>query len=92
MRQDTKREPLLSDDAAWEMCHATWLSGFDSWEDPMKATRAFYESLINQGKLMVVKEVSFANGQCEECGTPEQVMSDCELGNFCPGCASKIKK
>ena len=52
-----KRAPLLSDEAANNMRDETWTSGRDSWEDPMNATRDFYEDLITRGELRVVKTV-----------------------------------
>ena len=65
-------------------------------EEPLftdrEIVRRVVESLITKGVLRVVKKVTFANGTCEECWTPEQVISDCELDKFCPGCGSEIVK
>ena len=89
-----ERAPMLSDEGLGEMFSADGDSDYQ--EDQQwfggKCVRDFYEAKINSGELRVVKKVRFANGQCEEFGIMEQVMVDCVLSNFCPGCGAQIVK
>lgn len=76
-----QREPLLSDEAGWALC--PWTTGRDSWEDPLRIIRDFYEAKITSGELRVVRLMS-GNGipnmtptdtwtdspwLCDDCGT-----------------------
>jgi len=92
-----KREPLLSEEMARNiMKNCAYNPGT---MNPVSETRAFYESLIDSGKLRVVEEVEFvdndydANVDCNRCG-----WSICYIHiednpmTFCPGCGNPIKR
>ena len=101
----SKREPLLSDGRLDGLCHEAgepndqpdYCGGPGLYSATL--VRAFYEDLIDSGKLRVVVEVEFvdndydANVDCNRCG-----WSICYIHiednpmTFCPGCGNPIKR
>jgi len=92
-----KREPLLSDEQARNIMKNCAYN--PATMNPVAETAAYYESLIDTGKLRIVEEVEFvdndydANVDCNCCG-----WSICYIHiednpmTYCPGCGNKIKR
>lgn len=87
----SKREPLLSDERARNiMKNCAYNPGT---MNPVAETAAFYESLIDSGKLRVVEEVrEDGMGLCAGCGTDIYIVEELAgyQPEFCPGCGAKI--
>lgn len=86
-----KREPLLSDEQARNILkNCAYNPGT---MNPVAETAAYYESLIDSGKLRVVEEVGLVPGwdgalSCP-CGEPHfEGVNE----NYCPACGNKIKR
>lgn len=88
-----KREPLLSEEMARNiMKNCAYNPGT---MNPVTETAAFYEDLIDSGKLRVVEEVrEDGMGLCAGCGTDIYIV-EARAGYqpaYCPGCGNRIKR
>jgi hypothetical protein len=84
--EQTKREPMLSDEAMEALRH-----DYESWSDMMDV-RAWYESKITSGELVVVKQVEWdhSGNKCKSCNWGNDGIY--QGTNYCGGCGGKIVK
>lgn len=90
-----KREPLLSDhnrDSSVPYAHDAYSDAWKWWFD---YCRAYYERLIDEGRLKVVQEVEYIDAtsalfKCSGCDILE--LNSRPLDKFCPGCGNPIKR
>jgi hypothetical protein len=87
-----ERKPLLSEDERWGLCSdSTDLFAIDR-------TIAYFQRLIDEGKLRVVEEVEVVRKYIDSGGSYEEC-SGCGYIDlfhvhmiYCPGCGNKIKQ